>query len=323
MAETLEAVLRDVEWGPSEAAEERIKGLKGSPIPAHEAEYAKSLLRQRRGDWMGAIEGYEKVLAAEPKHRGSLFHLAFLADLRGDVEAAIQYYRECIAGEEAPINALMNLALLLEEEGRFDEAANCLESVLIFFPEHDRARLFWKDLEGTRKSLQEDDSVRPTRPASTILDMPIADFELSVRSRNCLKQMNIHTMRDLINTSEAELLSYKNFGETSLNEIKALLVSRGLSLGRDGKEPAAAPLEPIVPEGDPSLLARSVTELELSVRSRRCLQRLGVHSLADLVVKTEAELLATKNFGQTSLQEVKHQLDHLGLKLRAAKIHIP
>ena len=58
------------------------------------------------------------------------------------------------------------------------------------------------------------------------------DFELSVRARNCLKKMQIRTLGDLLRISEAELLSYKNFGETSLTEIKTMLASKGLRLGQ-------------------------------------------------------------------------------------------
>ena len=63
------------------------------------------------------------------------------------------------------------------------------------------------------------------------LEIPISDFELSVRSRNCLRKMNIYTIGDLLNITEAELLSYKNFGETSLREIKIILEAKGLFLG--------------------------------------------------------------------------------------------
>ena len=66
-----------------------------------------------------------------------------------------------------------------------------------------------------------------------MLNIPVTDFELSVRSRNCLKKMNIKNLGDLLRTSEQELLSYKNFGETSLNEIKSLLASKGLRLGQN------------------------------------------------------------------------------------------
>ena len=57
--------------------------------------------------------------------------------------------------------------------------------------------------------------------------MPVANFELSVRSRNCLEKMGIETIGDLTRTTEAELLSSKNFGETSLFEIREMLTSKG------------------------------------------------------------------------------------------------
>ncbi len=57
-------------------------------------------------------------------------------------------------------------------------------------------------------------------------------------------------------------------------------------------------------------------DLELSVRSRRALSRLGVDTLVDLIQKTEAELLGCKNFGVTSLNEIKDRLNTFGLGLR-------
>jgi DNA-directed RNA polymerase subunit alpha len=56
--------------------------------------------------------------------------------------------------------------------------------------------------------------------------------------------------------------------------------------------------------------------LQLSVRSRKCLRRLNVHTIDDLAHKTEAELLGCKNFGVTSLNEIKRMLADLGLSLR-------
>jgi len=65
-----------------------------------------------------------------------------------------------------------------------------------------------------------------------VLEIPITDFELSVRSRNCLKKMNIKTLGDLTRVTEQTLLSSKNFGETSLQEIKEMLTSKGLRIGQ-------------------------------------------------------------------------------------------
>jgi DNA-directed RNA polymerase subunit alpha len=61
------------------------------------------------------------------------------------------------------------------------------------------------------------------------------------------------------------------------------------------------------------VLNRSVEELELSVRSYNCLKNANIQTIGDLVQKTEAEMLRTKNFGRKSLNEIKGILEHLGL----------
>jgi DNA-directed RNA polymerase subunit alpha len=62
-------------------------------------------------------------------------------------------------------------------------------------------------------------------------------------------------------------------------------------------------------------LFRSVDELELSVRSANCLKHANIKLIGDLVQKTEAEILATKNFGRKSLNEIKEILNEMGLSL--------
>jgi DNA-directed RNA polymerase subunit alpha len=62
-------------------------------------------------------------------------------------------------------------------------------------------------------------------------------------------------------------------------------------------------------------LLRSVDELELSVRSANCLKHANIKLIGDLVQKTEAEILATKNFGRKSLNEIKEILAEMGLSL--------
>jgi DNA-directed RNA polymerase subunit alpha len=68
-------------------------------------------------------------------------------------------------------------------------------------------------------------------PANEHLDKSVDELELSVRSYNCLKNSDIKTIRDLVQKSEAEMLKTKNFGRKSLNEIKDILTTMGLSLG--------------------------------------------------------------------------------------------
>ncbi len=64
-----------------------------------------------------------------------------------------------------------------------------------------------------------------------ILNRSVDELELSVRSYNCLKNANIHTIRELVQKTEAEMLRTKNFGRKSLNEIKEILRGLGLQFG--------------------------------------------------------------------------------------------
>ena len=64
-----------------------------------------------------------------------------------------------------------------------------------------------------------------------ILLRPVDELELTVRSANCLKAENIYYIGDLIQRTETELLKTPNLGRKSLNEIKEVLASRGLTLG--------------------------------------------------------------------------------------------
>lgn len=64
-----------------------------------------------------------------------------------------------------------------------------------------------------------------------LLNMSVNEIELSVRAANCLNNANISTVGELASKTEADMLKYRNFGKKSLTEIKAKLVSLGLSLG--------------------------------------------------------------------------------------------
>jgi DNA-directed RNA polymerase subunit alpha len=283
--------------------------------------YQRGLLLEVKGELEEAIAAFEQAVESDGNHLAAMFRLACDLDLYGDEEAALELYERIREHSPSYVNALLNMATIYEDRGNYDEAYDCVERVLHEHPNHARAELFRKDIESSM-TMQYDESQERTREKrDAILDIPVSDFELSVRSRNCLKKMNIHTLGDLLRTSEPDLMGYKNFGETSLSEIKAMLKQKGLRIGQLKEEaqqpsrPAATPRRP-GNEGSPDLLSKYLSEIELSGRSRKCLQRLNLVTLADLVAKTESELLATKNFGQTSLHEVKAKLSELGLTLR-------
>ncbi len=71
-----------------------------------------------------------------------------------------------------------------------------------------------------------------------LLSQPVDIIELSVRASNCLKVAKIRTIGELVSKTEDELLSYKNFGKKSLDEIRERLKEMGLSLGRNAGQPA-------------------------------------------------------------------------------------
>jgi len=83
------------------------------------------------------------------------------------------------------------------------------------------------DLQGTAAPVES----RSVQQVDPILLRPVDDLELTVRSANCLKAENIYYIGDLIQRTENELLKTPNLGRKSLNEIKEVLASRGLSLG--------------------------------------------------------------------------------------------
>ena len=312
-----------------------------------EALVAEGMALESDGEYLEARRKYEAALKVDPNHPRALFRLALRADLGGDDARAIELYRRLASLQPTYVNALLNLALLYEDHGRWNEAETCYRRVLHADPNHVRARVGLRDVQASQSMYFDEDHERREDRRAQILRTPISEFELSVRSRNCLAKMNIETLGDLVKKSEQELLAYKNFGETSLQEIKDILAQKGLRLGMateddrplytgkaeaeaeldalfgdvgddaddDAADAAPVPSAPVaIGERDPRAIP--IEELDLSIRARRCMDNLEVHTVGDLLDHSETELMAAKNFGQTSLSEVKKKLEGLGLNLR-------
>jgi DNA-directed RNA polymerase subunit alpha len=304
--------------GNLEACEKELAGCGNFENVSAEYHYQKGKLQDCLGNYDQAMNEYELAIDLDHSHVKSLFALAYSFDLRGDEQEAAYYYKELVQVAPAHVNGLLNLAVLYEDMAEYDKALHCVESVLKSHPNHAKARLFEKDILSASMMVYDEEKEKRQDRQNKILEIPISDFELSVRSRNCLKKMNIHTVGDLLRTSESELLSYKNFGETSLQEIKQILEIKEMRLGMaiDDKD-ASNPIDPeIASQAGPEILNKTMDDLGLSVRARRALDRLGVKTVLELISKTEAELLGCKNFGVTSLNEIKERLEGLGLGLR-------
>lgn len=318
--DTIATLIRDGKISDAEADLSRRQGEVGASAVWH---FERGMLMEAQGRPGDALDEYETAVRLDANYDDAAFRLALLHDLHGDEDRAIEIYERLAARQPAHVNALMNLGVLYEDRGHYQDSYVCLERVLAEYPNHTRALMFLKDIESALTMHYDEGQERTREKRNAILDTPITDFELSVRSRNCLKKMNIHTLGDLLKISEVELLGYKNFGETSLNEIKAMLKQKGLRLGQLKEEETrmVRPRQPLLrraggPEGAPEILNKYLSEIELSSRSRKCLQRLNLVTIGDLVIRSEAELLATKNFGQTSLNEIKAKLGEFGVTLR-------
>ncbi|HLX61427.1 MAG TPA: DNA-directed RNA polymerase subunit alpha C-terminal domain-containing protein [Planctomycetota bacterium] len=265
-----------------------------------------------------ACTAYEKALSIDPRNALAAFRLAYYLDLRGEDVRAIELYKRVTGPGSAFVNAMINVGMLYEDKDDVEAAIACYKEAIKADPANRRAALYLRDAVESLDMYYDETQRKESDRLEAVLRIPVNDFELSVRSRNCLAKMNVKTLGDMVRKTEPELLAYKNFGETSLREIKQLLESKGLRLGmhKEEEQKRARAQRLRLGATENTALAKPITDLELSVRSRKCMQRLNIETIGDLCEKSEADLLATKNFGQTSLTEVKQKLGELNLGLK-------
>jgi DNA-directed RNA polymerase subunit alpha len=280
----------------------------------------------QRGATVAALGGnpdevvalFERAVDADGNHPGALFGLAVENDRRGNDDQAVEFYQRSVGRFPPHVGSLLNLGLLYEDQERYERAMECYQRILDAYPNHPQAALYMKDAQASGDMYYDEDAQKRRDRMTQVLSIPVTDFELSVRNRNCLQKMGIRTLGDLCRHTEQELLASKNFGETSLVEIKEMLSSKGLKLGQLAPERHALELfEPdSLSAAEQALLARPISDLSLSVRARKCMIRLGITTVGELIRRTGDELLECKNFGVTSLNEVRDKLSQHSLKLR-------
>jgi len=309
--------------GDIKSANEYLKQLKKVAPKSQYYYYQQGRITELQGDYEQAMELYAQAIESSDNYVPAIFRLAYMEDLHGNEEYAIELYQRCLKHQPVNINAMLNLVVLYEDRGEYYQALGLLKQVLEVYPNHTRARLFLKDVQGSLTMRYDEETEKQRDKFQQVLEMPISDFELSVRSRNCLKKMGIRTLGDLTRITEAELLAYKNFGETSLNEIKAILTSKNLRLGQAVEDKASKKAASVLPGSSPAdttpgpeVLNKSIDELQLSVRSKKCLQNLDIQTIGDLLEYSEAKLMSVKNFGAVSLNEIKDKLALFGISLR-------
>jgi len=291
----------------------------GNPAQA-DRHFEAAVEHEQNGFRVGAIEELRQAVACGT-NQNHKFKLAYLLDLVGEESEAVSLYEELANTELPHINALINLSVIYEDKGNLSAAEKCLRQVLDTNPNHERARLYIVDVQSSTDMYYDEEIARDAAKNAAMMNTPVTDFELSVRARNCLKKMEIRTLGDLLKVSENELLSYKNFGETSLVEIKHMLTARGLRLGQGAEGGHVSRVhqdryEELLNHAPEQILKQPVSALNLTVRARKALQALNIQTLGELAIRTEAELMGIKNFGTTSLVEIGEKLKEHGLELR-------
>src|SRR5215831_4476531 len=185
-------------------------------VIAHLSPGGKLEMQMRVEKGRGYVPGNLRVIPEESKGIGKIVLDASFSPVR-----RVSYAVESARVEQR--TDLDKLIIDIETNGVIEpeEAIRYAARVLV-----DQLSVF-AALEGTAPTIEE----KKTPQVDPILLRPVDDLELTVRSANCLKAENIYYIGDLIQRTETELLKTPNLGRKSLNEIKEVLASRGLTLG--------------------------------------------------------------------------------------------
>lgn len=287
----------------------------GQVSDSAERDFLLGQVLEAKNNIEGAIKAYETCLEAQPEHVEAAFKIGVLLDRIGDDELAAEHFMVCADVFPAYLPGVTNLGILFEERGEPNGAVDCFRQVLAYNPRDRRALTLLRDAKASRSMYYDEREERERERMEKIMRTSVNDFELSVRSRNCLAKMNIFTLGDLLRITEQEMLSYKNFGETSLKEVKEMLAARNLRLGmyREGEERS-------ITKADQKVLGESIEKLELGEKTAQVLENLGVSRLGDLAQYTDLDLYKAPGSGQSVVQELSTALGAFGVGLRKPEI---
>ena len=280
-----------------------------------DADFMRGRLEEALGNTERAISLFESALEQDTEHVDAAFKLGVLLDRIGDDDMAIEYYLVCSDANPPYLAGVINLGILYDERGESNAAMDCFRQVLAQNPQNQRARILLRDSKATRSMYYDEREERQREQQASIFKTPVNDFELSVRSRNCLAKMNIFTLGDLVSITETEMLNYKNFGETSLKEVQEMLDARGLRLGylREDDERG-------MNKADQKTLAENIDRMELSSKTLQVLERMGIAKIGDLLGYNDVQLYRVAGSGQSVVQELSTALGAYGLSLPQPEI---
>ncbi len=171
--------------GDVDQAESKLRELARDAATRAEYSYQMGCVMTDRGDTYGSLEYFERAVDMDPNHSRALFNLAQLNNQLGNDDDAIQLYEQMLAKPPIYSGALINLGLLYEDRELYGPAAFCFKRVLEAQPNNERADLYLKDIESSAEMFYDENAGRRDKQVEQILQIPITDFELSARNRNC------------------------------------------------------------------------------------------------------------------------------------------
>ena len=229
---------------------------------------------------------------------------------------AVDYYKRCTERPPVPLAAWINLGVLYEDEMRFREAEQCYRQVLAHDPNHPRARLFFKDCRASKDMYYDEEAEKGYRPQATARDpghrlrafgpepqLPAEDEHPDARRPHPDHRGRASGQQELRRD-----LAGRDQGD---DDVQGSPAGDGARRRRAAPAPTSAIEQPQeVPPEMQAMLAKPISDLNLSVRARKCMTKLGIQTVGELISHTGDELLECKNFGVTSLNEVREKLTH-------------
>jgi len=146
------------------------------------------------------------------------------------------------------------------------------------------------------------------------------DLSLSTKAYYAMKNLGIRTVKELSLLTREDILSRKGMGKTTVDELGNVLKKHNLQFADDSKEKSQLERPIVFNRHAPSigelLKHIPVDFLDLSVRASNCLEEGGIENIAQLINKKADDLFTIRNFGKTTLTEIKKKLAIYGLGLR-------
>lgn len=304
-----EALLKTGQFDEADKIVERLekKFEKNPDVP-----YLKGLIHDVKGNHEQAVAMYEKALDLEPNHQQALFRLAYKYDLMGLEEQAAELYDQLRMLRPLHVNSMINLGIIYEDAGEYNKAIECYQAVVESYPTHWKAAMYLKDAQASLKMFYDEEAMKKEERRKQLASQHVADMTLTTRAKNALLKSKIFTLADLISKTEDELLDVPGLGATAIKEIKELLHSKGLGLASHKEVTVDEYLKTVRPE----VLSKPLSDFEWSGRVKKLFEKLGFITVGDLLRNTEKDLLKNRNFGQTSLKEIRMRLGTLSVELR-------